>query len=200
MIINKMQNCSVDELIPGGKKYSCFIWALLLMRAYFFGSSALKTVPYVKIFSTPMCYLLAIVWRLVQQLTETGLRTQIITSLFELLLSTQYSLLKQQAIKVLCGIGVLETNKRLVPLLSDERLDVDVRGSIAAALAALAHDSSIIAEMTKSLQDERIFDDVFSALWTISRRLGVWIFPLPFTDHKGNLEQSQAQYEIVEWE
>ena len=164
---------------------------------------------------------------------EAGLRTQIIDCLFELSLSTQFGLLRQEAINVLCSIGVFETNRRLVTmllderldagdrwgiadalgklgersvagdlvhLLSDERLDAEVRWSIANALAAYTNDISVVAELTKLLQDEEISSSVFNALWTISRRARIWIFPIHLADHSGNLKQSQAQYEIVQWE
>ena len=87
----------------------------------------------------------------------------------------------------------------LAQLLSDERLDVVLRKSIAGALAAYANDMSIVAGLIESLQDKEISDSVYSALWTISRRTGVWIFPMHLTDQSRNVKQSQAQYEIVAW-
>jgi hypothetical protein len=230
---------------------------------------------------------------------ETGLQAQIIGRLFKLLTSTQYSILRQEAIKVVCSIGVSETNTGLVTLLSDERQNVNVRWniadalsmlgersvaedlvqllsdeqlntfvrwnianalgslgersvardlvqllsverlhselrrsiantlgrlgeravardlvqlladeqqdmflrrSIASALAAYANDISIVEGLIKSLQDKEISDSVYSALWTISRRAGVWIFPMHLTAHTRNVKQSQTQYEIVPWE
>ena len=88
----------------------------------------------------------------------------------------------------------------LVQLLTDEQLDVDLRKSIAGALAAFAHDISIVEGLIKSLQDKEISDSVYSALWTMSRRMGIWIFPMHLTDQSRNVKQSQAQYEIVPWE
>ena len=88
----------------------------------------------------------------------------------------------------------------MVLALSDKRLDVDLRRSIAGALAAYANDIPIVAGLIKSLQDKEISDSVYSALWTISRRAGVWIFPMHLTDQSRNVKQSQAQYEIVPWE
>ena len=85
-------------------------------------------------------------------------------------------------------------------LLSDERLDVDLRRGIASALAAFANDISIVEGLIKSLQDKEISDSVYIALWTISRRAGVWIFPMHLTAHTRNVKQLQAQYEIVPWE
>ena len=88
----------------------------------------------------------------------------------------------------------------LVQLLSDEQLDVNLRKSIANALAAYANDISIIEGLIKSLQDKEISDSVYSALWTVSRRAGVWIFPMHLTAHPRNVKQSQTQHEIVPWE
>jgi HEAT repeat protein len=87
----------------------------------------------------------------------------------------------------------------LVQLLSDERLDVDLRKSIADALAAYASDISIVEGLIKSLEDREISDSVYSALWTISKRAGVWIFPVHLTAYTRNVKISQAQYEIVPW-
>jgi len=87
----------------------------------------------------------------------------------------------------------------LAQLLSDERLDVVLRKSIASALAAYANDIPIVEGLIKPLQDTEISDSVYSALWTISRRTGVWIFPMHLTDQSRNVKQSQAQYEIVPW-
>jgi hypothetical protein len=86
---------------------------------------------------------------------ETGLRAQIIERLFELLLSTQYSLLRQEAVKVVCSIGVFETNKRLVALLSDEQLDVDLRRDIADALGRLG-ERSVAGDLVQLLSDEQL--------------------------------------------
>src|SRR5438067_12035973 len=65
----------------------------------------------------------------------------------------------------------------LVQMLANERLDVDLRKSIADALAAYASEISIVEGLIMSLQDQQISDSVYNALWTISRRAGVWIFP-----------------------
>jgi len=87
----------------------------------------------------------------------------------------------------------------LAQLLSDERLDVVLRKSIAGALAAYANDIPIVEGLIKPLQDREISDSVYSALWTISRRTGVWIFPMHSTDQSRTIKQSQAQYEIIPW-
>ena len=85
-------------------------------------------------------------------------------------------------------------------LLSDERLHVGLRRSIAGALAVYTNDISIVEGLVKSLQDKEISESVYNALWTISRRAGVWIFPMHLVAHTRNVKQSQAQYEIVPWE
>src|SRR5256714_9849831 len=86
---------------------------------------------------------------------ETGLRAQIIERLFELLTSTQYSILRQEAIKVVCSIGIFETNTRLVTLLSDERLHVNVRWNIAESLGRLG-ERSVARDLVQLLSDERL--------------------------------------------
>src|SRR5437667_7895366 len=103
------------------------------------------------------------------------------------------------------GAGVLGVLERsiagdLVQLLSDDQLPVDLRKSIAGALAAYANDIPIVEGLIKSLQDKEISDSVYSALWTISRRTRVWIFPMHLTDQSRNVKQLQIQYEIVSWE
>src|SRR6266568_2938133 len=98
----------------------------------------------------------------------TGLRAQIIERLFELLISTQYSLLRQEAIKVVCSIGVFETNSKLVTLLSDERLNVPMRWNIADALGTLG-ERSVAADLMRLLSDERLNAFV---RWSIADALG----------------------------
>src|SRR5256714_3770943 len=99
---------------------------------------------------------------------ETGLRAQIIERLFELLTSTQYSILRQEAIKVVCSIGIFETNTRLVTLLSDERLHVNVRWNIAEALGRLG-ERTVAADLVRLLSDEQL--NVF-VRWNIAEALG----------------------------
>src|SRR6266699_3237928 len=98
----------------------------------------------------------------------TGLRAQIIEHLFELLMSTQYSLLRQEAIKVVCSIGVFETNSKLVTLLSDERLNVPMRWNIADALGTLG-ERSVATDLMRLLSDERLNAFV---RWNIAGALG----------------------------
>jgi len=88
----------------------------------------------------------------------------------------------------------------MVQLLSDDRQAVNLHRSIASALAAYANDISIVEGLIRSLQDKGISDSVYTALWTISRRAGVWIFPMRLTAHASNVKQSQAHYEVVPWE
>src|SRR2546421_850623 len=99
---------------------------------------------------------------------ETGLQAQIIEHLFELLTSTQYSILRQEAIKVVCSIGVFETNTRLVTLLSDDRLHVNVRWNIADALGRLG-ERSVAGDLVQLLSDDQM--NVF-VRWNIADALG----------------------------
>jgi HEAT repeat protein len=99
---------------------------------------------------------------------ETGVRAQIIEHLFELLMSTQYSSLRQEAIKVVCNIGDFETNSKLVALLSDERLNVSMRWNIADALGTLG-ERSVASDLMRLLSDERL--NVFIR-WNIAVALG----------------------------
>ena len=108
--------------------------------------------------------------------------------------------LDKVVVPVIIDSMTAEVAGELVGLLSDERLDVNLRRSIASALAAYANDISIIEGLIKLLQDKEISDSVYSALWTISRRAGVWIFPMHLRARTGNVKQSQAQYEIIPWE
>src|SRR5207248_5577632 len=99
---------------------------------------------------------------------ETVLQAQIIERLFELLTSTQYSILRQEAIKVVCSIGIFETNTRLVTLLSDERLHVSMRWNIADALGTLG-ERSVAEDLVRLLSDERLNAFV---RWNIADALG----------------------------
>src|SRR3989440_5011289 len=102
---------------------------------------------------------------------ETGLRAQIFERLFELLTSTQYSILRQEAIKVVCSIGVIETNTRLVTLLSDERLHVNVRWNIAEALGSLG-ERSVARDLVQLLSDDRLHAELKRSIADTLGRLG----------------------------
>jgi HEAT repeat protein/energy-coupling factor transporter ATP-binding protein EcfA2 len=86
---------------------------------------------------------------------ETDLPAQIIERLFELVMSAPFSLLRQEAIKVVCSIGVVETNRRLVTLLSDNQLHTFVQRSITAALGSLG-EPSVADELVQLLSDEQL--------------------------------------------
>jgi predicted NACHT family NTPase len=90
---------------------------------------------------------------------EAGLRAQIIERLFELLMSTQYSLLRQEAVQVLCSIGVFETNSRLVTLLSDEQQDVFMRRRITGALGTLG-ERAVAGDLVQLLADDQLDVDL----------------------------------------
>src|SRR5207244_4350131 len=108
--------------------------------------------------------------------------------------------IRRKIVDALGALGEHSVAGDLVQLLSDERLAVNLRRSIASALAVYANNISIVEGLIKSLQDKEISDSVYTALWTISRRAGVWIFPMHLTARTGNVKQSQTQHEIVPWE
>ena len=86
---------------------------------------------------------------------ENDLPAQIIEQLFELVISAPFSLLRQEAIKVVCSIGVAETNKRLVTLLSDNQLHAFVHRSITGALGSLG-EPSVADDLVLLLADEQL--------------------------------------------
>jgi len=108
--------------------------------------------------------------------------------------------MRRKIADALGALGERSVAGDLVQLLSDDQLDVNLRRSIASALAAYANDISIVEGLIRSLQDKEISDSVYTALWAISRRAGVWIFPMRLTAHASNVKQSQAHYEVVPWE
>jgi len=89
------------------------------------------------------------------RLSDSGLQTQIIERLFELVISAPYSLLRQEAIKVVCSIGEVETNRRLVSLLTDKRLHSFIHRSVTGALGTLG-ESSIADDLVQLLTDEQL--------------------------------------------
>jgi len=86
---------------------------------------------------------------------ESELPAQIIERLFELVMSAPFSLLRQEAITVVCSIGVVETNKRLVTLLSDNQLHAFVHRSITGALGSLG-EPSVADDLVQLLSDEQL--------------------------------------------
>jgi HEAT repeat protein len=139
-------------------------------------------------------------WSIASALGRLGERS-VAGDLVRLLADDQQDVNVRKAIAIALGaLGEGSVLGDLLQLLADERLDVDLRKSIAGALAAYANDISIVAGLIESLQNKEISDSVYSALWTISRRTGVWIFPMHLTDQSRIVKQSQVQYEIVPWE
>ena len=65
---------------------------------------------------------------------EVSLQQEIIQALFNLLIMTPYTLVKERAANTLATIGGHDINERLLALLADDRSDVEVRGNIAQAL------------------------------------------------------------------
>jgi HEAT repeat protein len=102
---------------------------------------------------------------------ETGVQAQIIDRLFELVLSAPYSWLRHEAINVVCSMGVAETNRRLVTLLSDERLHAFVRRSNTGALGMVG-ERSVAGDLVPLLSDKRLEVDLRWGIVTALGRLG----------------------------
>ena len=140
-------------------------------------------------------------WNIADTLARLGERSVAARAMVQLLSDERlHTYVRSKIAEALGTLGEHSVAGDLVQLLSDEQLDVNLRKSIASALAAYANDISIVEGLIKSLQDKEISDSVYSALWTISRRAGVWIFPMHLTARTGNVKQSQTQHEIVPWE
>jgi HEAT repeat protein len=140
-------------------------------------------------------------WNIADALGRLGERSVAARAMVQLLSDERlHTYVRSKIAEALGTLGERTVAGDLVQLLSDARLDVNLRRSIASALAAYVNDISIFEGLIKSLQNKEISDSVYSALWTISRRAGVWIFPMHLTAHTRNAKQSQAQYEIVPWE
>ena len=139
-------------------------------------------------------------WNIADALGRLGERS-VASDLVQLLSDERlHTYVRRSIADALGRLGERSVAGDLVQLLSDDQLDVNLRRSIASALAVYADDISIVEGLIKPLQDEKISDSVYSALWTISRRARVWIFPMHLTAHTRNVKQSPAQYEIVPWE
>jgi len=74
-------------------------------------------------------------------LWQTSLREEVISRLFQKLMSTPYSLTREHAASTLVEIGGMEVNARLLHLLADDKLDVDLHWSIVRALDKLGERS-----------------------------------------------------------
>jgi HEAT repeat protein len=102
------------------------------------------------------------------RILQIPLREAIVSRLFDLLITTPYSLTRGQVANVLVAIGRSEIDRDLLHLLSDQQLDVDVRYSIAQALGTLG-ERSIAAELLRLLNEQQLDVDV---RYSIAQALG----------------------------
>jgi len=69
------------------------------------------------------------------------LREEIVTALFDVLLTTQYSLSRQQVVEILAEIGGTRVNERLLAILSDKNTPVNIQIAIVEALGRVGEQS-----------------------------------------------------------
>jgi NACHT domain/HEAT repeats len=86
---------------------------------------------------------------------QVALREEVIARLFDLLEITPYWMTKEQAAQALAEIGGQKVNEQLLGLLANERVDLNVRGRIAAALGALG-ERSVVPQLLGLLANERV--------------------------------------------
>src|SRR5579859_2078254 len=72
---------------------------------------------------------------------------------------------------LLCALGEHTIVPSLLILLTNQDIDRDIRQSIADALAQLAYDEQSVQVLTSLLGTSDIVDDVFRALWAVSRHV-----------------------------
>jgi HEAT repeat protein len=77
----------------------------------------------------------------------------------------------QQIVRLLSALEEPAIVPDLITLLAQSAIDRDIRQSIADALAQLAYDKQSLTELTVLLQTTDLPDDVFRAIWTVSRRM-----------------------------
>jgi HEAT repeat protein/GTPase SAR1 family protein len=104
-------------------------------------------------------------------LRQTTLREEITTSLFDLLMLSPYTLMKQQAAETLVGIGGAEVNMRLERVLYDEQIDLAVRNTIANAFST-SNDRSIVPNLLTLLSNKQVNPAVRQSVATTLGILG----------------------------
>jgi HEAT repeat protein len=86
---------------------------------------------------------------------QSSLREEVISRLFQTLVSTEYTLTAKHIGGTLAEIGGKEINTHLLRLLSDEQLMASIRGSIAEALGEMG-ERSVVPELMRLLTDEQL--------------------------------------------
>jgi HEAT repeat protein len=83
----------------------------------------------------------------------------------------------KEAAEALRSLGDRSRVLKLLALLSDRGLDRSVRLRIVEALGALGDDRITAEGLAALLDDEEIGSDVYQALFLVSQRIGMRVFP-----------------------
>lgn len=94
---------------------------------------------------------------------EIHLRDEVLSRLFDLLITTPYSLIQEQVAHALAEISGREVNKYLLDALSDSQLSSNLRGTIAGALGN-SGDRSIVPDLLRLLHNQQIDSNVRIAI------------------------------------
>jgi HEAT repeat protein len=92
-------------------------------------------------------------------ISQTSLRTDVTSQLFQLLMNTPYSLIRERLATTLFEIRGEAISARLIQLLSESTLDIDIRRSIASALSTLG-EHSVAPELVHLLSDDSLDSDI----------------------------------------
>jgi len=77
----------------------------------------------------------------------------------------------QNIVRLLCALGESSIVPQLLDILENYGVERSIRKSIAEAIAQLAYDEQSQARLWLLLKDTDIQDDVFRALWAVSRKV-----------------------------
>lgn len=94
---------------------------------------------------------------------QQPLQADILSRLFDLIMTTEYSLTRQQVVGILAEVGGIEVNTKLLELLPNEHIDQGIRVYIADALGIYGK-RSLAAELLPLLANELIHSSVRVAI------------------------------------
>lgn len=89
----------------------------------------------------------------------------------------------QNIVRILCALGERRVVPDLLTLLEQGVIERDTRQSIADAIAQLAQEENDLHRLTVLLNNTDIVDDVYRALWAVSRRVRRTTPTTPRTDN-----------------
>jgi hypothetical protein len=99
-------------------------------------------------------------------------KTEIASKLVEILSLENVDRFKgQNIVRILCALGENCVVKDLLTLLDNGVIERDIRQSIADAISQLGQDEDDLCRLTVLLENTDIIDDIYRALWAVSRRL-----------------------------